>query len=198
MEHLNHLITHYGYWAVAVGCLLEGETLLILAGIAARRGLLALPWVLAVGACAGALSDVAFFAVGRWRGRAVLARWPKLESYRNRLDAGLSRWGPGMIVGVRFMYGMRIAGPILLGTTQLPWHRFIGYNALGAVLWAGLVAGAGWLFGHAAERMLQGVEHAEHWAGLFVVVAAAAFGLWHWWRRRQAPKPEAGAAQAGR
>ena len=95
MEHLNHLITHYGYWAVAVGCLLEGETLLILAGIAARRGLLELPWVLAVGACAGALSDVAFFAVGRWRGRAVLARWPKLESYRNRLDAGLSRWGRG-------------------------------------------------------------------------------------------------------
>ncbi len=122
MEHLNHLITHYGYWAVAVGCLLEGETLLILAGIAARRGLLELPWVLAVGACAGALSDVAFFAVGRWRGRAVLARWPKLESYRNRLDAGLSRWGPGMIVGVRFMYGMRIVGPILLGTTQLPWR----------------------------------------------------------------------------
>jgi len=103
-----------------------------------------------------------------------------------------------MIVGVRFMYGMRIAGPILLGTTQLPWHRFIGYNALGAVLWAGLVAGAGWLFGHAAERMLQGVEHAEHWAGLFVVVAAAAFGLWHWWRRRQAPKTGAGAAHASR
>lgn len=69
MEHLNHLITHYGYWAVAVGCLLEGETLLILAGIAARRGLLELPWVLAVGACAGALSDVAFFTVGRWRGQ---------------------------------------------------------------------------------------------------------------------------------
>lgn len=153
---------------------------------------------MALGSAMGALGDITMFSLGRWRGAAVLARWPRLLGYQERLNRLLARWGAGVVVGVRFMYGMRIAGPILLGTTQLPWHRFIGYNALGAVLWAGLVAGAGWLFGHAAERMLQGVEHAEHWAGLFVVVAAAAFGLWHWWRRRQAPKPEAGAAQAGR
>ena len=185
MEHLNHLITHYGYWAVAVGCLLEGETLLILAGIAARRGLLELPWVLAVGACAGALSDVAFFAVGRWRGRAVLARWPKLESYRNRLDAGLSRWGPGMIVGVRFMYGMRIAGPILLGMSDLPWWRFLGFNLLGAALWGVGVASLGWLFGHAAQAALGHVQRAEHWVGAGLLVAMLAWGGWRWWRRRR-------------
>ena len=188
MEQLNHFIAHYGYWAVALGCMLEGETVLILAGLAARHGLLALPWVMAVGACAGALSDTALFALGRRHGPAVLARWPTLARYRDRLDAGLARWGPGMIMGVRFMYGMRIAGPILLGTTHVPWTRFVGYNMLGSAIWGVGVAGAGWLFGHAAERALHGIEHAEHWAGLALLVVMVGVALWHWRRRRAGPR----------
>ena len=35
---LAALVTQYGYAAVAVGCLLEGETVLLLAGFAAHRG----------------------------------------------------------------------------------------------------------------------------------------------------------------
>ena len=121
----------------------EGETLLILAGFAARLGHLDLPVVMAVGAFMGAFSDVLLFSLGRWRGKQVLARWPKLESYRNRLNAGLSRWGPGMIVGVRFMYGMRWAGPILVGMSSMPWPRFLLFNLIGAALWGFLAAGAG-------------------------------------------------------
>ena len=184
MEHLNHFISQYGYWAVALGCLLEGETVLILAGLAARHGLLQLPLVMALGAAMGALSDIALFALGRRHGPAVLARWPRLATYRDRLDAGLARWGGGMIMGVRFMYGMRIAGPILLGTTRVSWTRFITYNVLGAAVWGIGVAGAGWLFGHAAERALQGIEHAEHWAALALLVVMLGLGLWHWHRRR--------------
>ena len=184
MEHLNQLISQYGYWAVAIGCLLEGETVLILAGLAARHGLLQLPLVMALGATMGAFSDMALFALGRRHGPAVLARWPGLNSYRDRLDQGLARWGAGMVVGVRFMYGLRIAGPILLGTTRLPWQRFVAYNALGAIVWGVGVAGAGWLFGHAAERVLHGIAHAEHWAGLALLLLMLALGAWHWWRRR--------------
>lgn len=189
MEHLNHLITQYGYWAVAVGCLLEGETVLILAGLAARHGLLNLPTVMALGAAMGALSDMALFALGRRHGAAVLARWPKLNAYRDRVDRGLVRWGAGIVVGVRFMYGLRIAGPVLLGTTGLAWQRFVAYNALGAIVWGVGVGGAGWLFGHAAERMLQGIEHAEHWAALGLLAVMAGLGVWHWWRRRRADRP---------
>ena len=78
MDHLSHFVSQYGYWAVAVGCLLEGETVMVLAGLAARRGLLGLPLVMAVGAFIGAFSDVLLFSLGRWRGKLVLARWPKV------------------------------------------------------------------------------------------------------------------------
>ena len=185
MDHVAHFVTQYGYWAVVAGCLLEGETILVLAGFAARQGLLHLPTVMALGAGVGALSDIALFALGRWRGPALLARWPRLGAYRERLDRLLARWGAWLVVGVRFMYGMRIAGPILLGTSNLPWPRFVLFNLLGAALSGFLVAGAGWLFGHAAEQLLGKLQHAEQWMLLAAGVVLVAWGGWHRWRRRR-------------
>ena len=106
---------------MAAGCLLEGETVMVLAGLAARRGLLDLPLVMALGSAMGALGDITMFSLGRWRGAAVLARWPRLLGYQERLNRLLAGWGAGVVVGLRFMYGMRIAGPILLGMSDMPW-----------------------------------------------------------------------------
>ena len=185
MDSIAHLVAQYGYWAVVAGCLLEGETVLVLAGFAARQGLLSLPVVMALGAGAGALSDVALFGVGRWRGAALLARWPRIASYREPLNRLLARWGAWVVVGVRFMYGMRIAGPVLLGMSDLPWWRFLGFNLLGAALWGVGVASLGWLFGHAAQAALGHVQRAEHWVGAGLLVAMLAWGGWRWWRRRR-------------
>lgn len=134
MDHLSHFVSQYGYWAVAAGCLLEGETVMVLTGLAARRGLLDLPLVMALGPAMGALGDIAMFSLGRWRGAAVLARGPRLLGYQERLNRLLARWGAGVVVGVRVMYGMRIAGPILLGMSDLPWPRFLAFNLVGAAL----------------------------------------------------------------
>ena len=43
---LEHLIRQYGYFAVLLGTFFEGETVLILGGIAAQQGHLRLPLVL--------------------------------------------------------------------------------------------------------------------------------------------------------
>ena len=43
---LEELITTYGYAAVGIGSFLEGETVLVLGGLAAHRGYLELPWVI--------------------------------------------------------------------------------------------------------------------------------------------------------
>ena len=67
MDTLWQFVTQYGYWAVVLGGLVEGETLLILAGFAARLGHLDLLAVMAVGAFMGAFSDVLLFSLGRWR-----------------------------------------------------------------------------------------------------------------------------------
>ena len=48
-----------------VGSVLEGETLLVLAGLAARRGYLSLQWVVVVAATGAFIGDQICFFVGR-------------------------------------------------------------------------------------------------------------------------------------
>ena len=172
------LIAQYGYGAVAVGCLLEGETVLLLAGFAAHRGYLQWPWVIAVAAAAGFAGDMGFFLLGRRFAPQILARWPRIAAQRAQVDTWLQRYGAGVGVAVRVLYGFRIAGPVLLGSSSMSWERFAAFNALGAVLWATLLTALGWFFGEAAQALLGKAQHYEGWLALGVVAVGLAYTFW--------------------
>lgn len=61
---LDQLIDTYGYWAILVGTLLEGETILLLGGFAAYQGYLALPWVILAAFIGAFCGDQLFFFLG--------------------------------------------------------------------------------------------------------------------------------------
>lgn len=189
---LASLIGTYGYWAVALGCLLEGETVLLLAGFAAHRGYLQWPVVVAVAAAAGFAGDMAFFLLGRRFAPQILARWPQVAAQRQRLDGWLQRYDAWVVVSVRFLYGFRIAGPVLIGASGMAWTRFAAFNALGAVLWAVLLTGLGWFFGQAAQALLGKAQHYEGWLALGVIVVALGYALWSRRRARRGAGPGQG------
>lgn len=176
----GQLIGTHGYWVLALGCLLEGETLLLIAGYAAHRGYLDPVAVIAVASVAGFAGDQFYFWLGRWRGPAVLARWPSLAAKAGRVHALLERWQAPAILGIRFAYGLRVAGPLLIGTSPISALRFTLLNALGAVLWACLVAGIGWVFGQAAQAALGDIGRVEGW----ILLGLAAAGVLAWWIRK--------------
>ncbi|MGJ7610051.1 MULTISPECIES: DedA family protein [unclassified Variovorax] len=163
------LLADYGYLAVFVGSLLEGETVLVLAGFAAHQGYLFFPWVVAVAFCGGTLGDQIFFFIGRRYGHALLRRLPRLADRAGRIDRLLLRHHAALIVGVRFMYGLRIVGPIVIGMSQVPARRFLLFNMIGAAIWAPLVAGAGFLFGRTMQGLFEGLERYEWIAALAIV-----------------------------
>ena len=170
---LPGLIDSYGYLAVFVGAFLEGETILALAGLAAYRGYLDFYAVVAIALFAGFAGDQFFFYLGRIEGYRLLARFPQMRDRAHRFDAMLSRWHAPLIVCVRFMYGFRIVGPILLGMGRVPAWKFLVYNFIGAAIWAPLVAGVGYLFGSVLEALLHDLKRYELWA----FVALALIGL---------------------
>jgi len=178
---LSTLIATHGYWVLALGCLLEGETVLVLAGFAAHRGYLDPLAVVGIAALAGFAGDQFYFWLGRRHGPAVLARWPSVARQADRVHRLLERFHATVIIGVRFAYGLRLAGPLLIGTTPLPAWRFALFNAAGALLWAVLIAGLGWIFGSAAEAVLGQVRHIEGW----LLLGLLAGGLLLWWIRRR-------------
>jgi membrane protein DedA with SNARE-associated domain len=175
----GQLIGTHGYWVLALGCLLEGETLLVIAGYAAHRGYLDPLAVIAVASLAGFAGDQFYFWVGRRHGPALLARFPALAAKAGRVHALLDRYQALAVVGVRFAYGLRVAGPLLIGTSPMSALRFAALNALGAVLWACLVGGIGWVFGRAAEAVLGDIRHAEGW----ILLGLAGVGALVWWLR---------------
>lgn len=189
---LSTLLAQYGYWILAAGCLLEGETVLLLAGFAAHRGQLDIVWVWVIATACGFLGDTFFFWLGRRHGAQVLARWPALAAHTERLHAWTARFHQWTIVGLRFAYGLRIAGPVVFGMSPIPAWRFQLFNALGAVLWASVIIGLGWFFGHAAEWLLGEIRHLEGWLLLGLAVAGVAFWAYRRTRERaprHAPPP---------
>lgn|SRR5574338_636846 len=174
------LIETHGYWILAVGCLLEGETILVLAGFAAHRGYLNLPAVLAIAWFAGFLGDQFFFWYGRWHGAHLLARWPSVARKVDRVNRLTARYHEAVVIGVRFAYGLRVAGPVLIGMSEISGRRFVVLNAAGALLWACIFSGIGWAFGQAAEALLGNIRHVEEW----LLLALAAAGAIFWWIRR--------------
>ena len=174
VEHLQSLIEHYGYLAVFVGCLLEGETVLVLAGFAAHLGYLSLPLVMGTAAIAGFVGDQALYTIGRRHSEAIFARFPRLAAARPRVNALLDRYGAWAAFGVRFLVGMRLAGAIAIGAAGLSPARFLVANAAGAIVWAMAIAGAGYAFGHAFTLFLERARHLELAAfGVLGVIGAA-------------------------
>ncbi|MGH8745903.1 MAG: DedA family protein, partial [Burkholderiales bacterium] len=89
---LAQLVQNWGYPVVFAGTLLEGETVLLLAGFAAQSGFLELPWVIATAAAGGLLGEQIWFFVGRRNGERLLARFPRLRPKAERMSALLSRY----------------------------------------------------------------------------------------------------------
>lgn len=166
----NDLLQSYGYPLLAIACLLEGETVLVLAGFAAHRGLLDPVAVVAIAALFGFLGDQIFFWLGRRHGARLLARWPSLTRQADGVHRLLERWHEPVIIGMRFAYGLRMAGPIVIGTSSIGAGRFALFNAIGALLWALAIGALGWFFGAAAEALLGEIVHLEGWFFLGLLV----------------------------
>lgn len=60
---INHLISQYGYAALIVGSMAEGETITLLGGVAAHQGLLKFPLVVIAVALGGMIGDQISYSI---------------------------------------------------------------------------------------------------------------------------------------
>ena len=164
-------VQSWGLPAVGVGSFLEGESVLLIAGAAAARGHLSIQAVMAVAAVASFIGDQLFFLIGRRYGTALLMRFPALQPRAQRVAVLLERHHLPLILSIRFLYGLRVAGPIAIGMSRVPWSRFLALNFVGAVCWAVLIGGLGYGTGHALAYALQSVDADELWGLALLAVA---------------------------
>ncbi len=173
----EQLIDQYGYLAILIGSFLEGETILVLGGIAAEMGHLELHWVIFAAFIGTLCGDQLYFLLGRRYGRQRLLNSPRWHGKAERLDALMQRWGVLLILVFRFMYGVRTFAVLVFGMSGIGLLKFAALNALGALLWASVIGTLGYLFGHGLDWLLE----ADARQRLVTVGFIALLALALWW-----------------
>lgn len=164
----------------------EGETFVIFGGMAAKLGILNLYTLIFTVWIGSFCGDQLWFYIGRRWGGKALARFPKAEAKTNRILEWLERYGVLFILSFRFLYGVRNIASIAMGTSRLPWSKFMFWNFIAAGIWAWTFAGAGYLFGEAAAALgEEGPKILLITGAVIGLVVVAVKGL-RWYRRRSA------------
>jgi membrane protein DedA with SNARE-associated domain len=174
------LVREYGYLAVFAGAFLEGETILVLAGFAAHRGYLSLTAVITIAFVAGTLGDQFYFFLGRRWGARLLARIPWWDARAERFRELLHRHHTPVILGLRFVYGFRTVGALVIGMSPVPARRFVPLNIIGAAIWAVTVGLAGYLAGSAISLFLKDLHAHEGLIAALIALSGLLFWLWRW------------------
>jgi len=170
------LIETYGYGALFVGTVFEGETIVVLAGYAAHRGYLDLPWVMLVAFVGTMCADQAYFFLGRKKGRSFVDARPRWQSRAARVQRLLARYELWVVFGFRFLYGIRSVTPFIIGASGYRPRRFLVLNLFGAGVWSIAIAMVGYLFGSLAETLIKDFKKYE----LVLLGALAAGGVVIW------------------
>lgn len=190
-ESVQHFISHYGYWAMFIGALIEGETFLIAGGIAAKHGLLGLPGLIGMAVIGSYLHDNIFFYLGRFGGQRILQRSPKIAKQAEKGLALFDRYGLWMVLGCRFFYGLRTIVPTVIGMSPMRTWVFAVLSLVGACLWSVIFIVGGYLFGELIQIMLtrfHGYEGVMFSIGGIVLALLALIYLYIWLKRRRHAK----------
>jgi membrane protein DedA with SNARE-associated domain len=181
---LSAFLDQFGYYVVFLGALLEGETVVVLAGFAARRGSLVLQWVIALAAIGGFIGDQVFFWLGRHRKDWLFGRWPKMQAGMQKASAHISTYGPVAIVMARFVYGMRISSAVAFGISDIGSKTYLVFNLIGALIWATSISLLGYFFGAMAETLFTDIVHYEEYLLIAIIVFGGLLAIWHFLRNR--------------
>jgi len=174
---LQQLVRTYGYWALLVGTFFEGETILIIGGLLAHMGYLRLPVVVLVAFIGSFSGDQFYFHLGRLRGIELLARHPNWQKRVHEVHQRIERYHDPIMLGFRFVYGMRIMTPFVLALNKkVKTSRFVLLNAIGAAIWSIAVSSGGYLFGSAVEIVFRDIRHYEF--GLILIISVIGMILW--------------------
>jgi membrane-associated protein len=174
--------------AESSGAPVPGETALITAGVLASHGQVRIELVLPLAAVAAIIGDNVGYAIGRSGGRRLLARPGFLEHHRHRIlehgEPFFERHGAKAVFLGRWVAGLRIAAAWLAGINRMPWPRFLFWNALGGIAWAGSVGLLAYWLGPPAEKVFRtiGIVGVS-----LAVVAVLGFLLWRRLRRGRTP-----------
>jgi len=196
------IIEGAGVWAVLVvaaivfietglliGFLLPGDTLLLITGVLVFQGTIAQPiWVVSLVLIAASIAGNQLgYQIGKVGGPAVFRRSEGgLLSHKSveRTEAFFLKWGPLSLTIGQYVPIVRTLLPVAAGIGRMNRRTFTLFNALGAILWAGILPLFGWFVAHIPVVAELVTEYIDLVLVGVVVVSVASIGF-HWLKERR-------------
>lgn len=194
-DWVQNLMDSLGYLGILLLMIVENlfppipsELIMPSAGFAASRGDLNLLLVIAVGTLGSVLGTLPLYYLGRAFGEERLVQWAdryghwltlRGEDIR-RADDWFDRYGAGAVLFGRLVPGIRSLLSLPAGMSEMPLPTFLLYSTIGSGLWAGALAGAGFLLGENYDQVEQYLGPASKVILAVMVLAAAV-----WFVRRK-------------
>ena len=195
-SHVHEAVAQYGYVAVTLGIFLEdfglptpGETLLITGAIFSSQGTLNLWLLLILAWIGGVVGDNVGYLIGIKGGHRLMLRYGGrigiTEARLKQVEGFFDRYGDFVIVFARFVAILRQLNGIVAGTLEMPWWRFLAFNALGCALWVGFWGGLAYALGSRFHELAAVVNEYRPYAYVAVaILIVVGIGYWFWRRRK--------------
>jgi membrane protein DedA with SNARE-associated domain len=182
MHRTVEFLLHHGYtlllaWVFAeqIGLPLPSMPLLLAAGALAGTAHLSFFASLLYAVLAAVAADSIWYYLGRRKGIRVLQLLCKIslepDSCVRRTEGVFAKQGARSLLLAKFLPGLGTVAPPLAGVFHMRARRFLLYDVLGTVLWAGSFLGLGYAFSGEIERVAERLENLG--GGLLVLVLAA-------------------------
>jgi membrane protein DedA with SNARE-associated domain len=181
-EIIGFLLKH-GYsllfgWVLAeqLGLPIPSAPVLLAAGALSGSKQMYFSLALLFAITATVLSDIIWYEIGKRKGSAVLRLLCRIslepDSCVRRTESLYEKYGEKSLLWAKFVPGLNTAAPPVAGMFGMPIWRFVIFDAMGSILWAGSFLGLGWLFTDALEDV---AHYAERLGFSLVVLVALAF-----------------------
>ena len=196
MATLLELLRQYGLTLVfatvllsQAGVPLPAYPVLILAGSLAAAGQLSGIGAWGCALLASLLADVAWYRGGQRYGGRVLRQVCRLSltpaTCVRQTESIFERWGAKSLMVAKFIPGFASIATAMAGATGVRALPFLGYDAIGALLWSGVGIGLGALFAPAVVQVMAALHALGFWGLALIGVALLAYIAHRLWRRWQ-------------
>jgi membrane protein DedA with SNARE-associated domain len=179
-------VQEWGYIAVFLGSIVEGESVILTASSMAALGYLNIYTIMAIAFITTTVVDQLLFFVGLHYGPSLFNRYPRLKPKTEKAFRLLHRFDVWFILSFRFIYGIRIISPAVIGAGGVSPARYIPLNIVSAFVWTVVSCGGGYLLG---DVMLQAIHHIadiQRSAVITIGIGCLALGGYVLWKRQKA------------
>jgi membrane protein DedA with SNARE-associated domain len=178
MSDIDSIIATYGLLAVFLGVIIEGETVVFIAGLLAHRGDIGILPLCIVAFLGTMTADNLFFYTGALAGKAFLRKLPFLDTRVTKIKKIFEKHPFSIVMVFRFMYGFRIATPCVVGMSKYNKLKFLTMDSISSFTWSITYAVAGYMFGHLIDKLLHDARRYELWIALGIGIIGVCVAYW--------------------